>query len=113
MYTLAKYHRFFVLSMEQMSTLEQFIERLIEEKGLVHLEPEVLAEVREDLMTRVNERLNAEMVAALPEGKVDELNVLIDKDDEGAIRDFFMTNVPNVQDVFARTLMDFRSAYLG
>lgn len=99
--------------MDQQSTLDQFVDRLMEEKGLAHLEPNVQAEMREDLLTRVNERLNAEMVAALPEGKAEELNALLDGDDEAAVRNFFMSNVPNAEDVFAKTLMDFRAAYLG
>ncbi len=99
--------------MDKQATLDQFVERLMEEKGLTHLEPSVQDEMRSDLMTRVNERLNAEMVAALPEGKVAELDTVLDGGAPDAVRAFFMANVPNVDDVFAKTLMDFRAAYLG
>ncbi|MEK9155050.1 MAG: DUF5663 domain-containing protein [Patescibacteria group bacterium] len=96
------------------STLEQFVNNLLTEKGVTHAEPAVMDEFRADLTTRVSERLNAEMVALLPSEKVEELNDLLDADVEpDTLREFFMTNVPSYQEVFARTLIDFRTSYLS
>ena len=54
-------------------SLESFIDRLLEEKGLQNMEPAVLAEMKNDLLERVAERLNAEMIAALPQDKIAEV----------------------------------------
>jgi hypothetical protein len=96
-----------------MNTLEQFVDHLLVEKGIT-ADPAVMDEYRADLMTRVGERLNAEMVALMPAEKVAELNDLLDADPEPEVlREFFMTYVPQYQDVFARTLADFRTSYLS
>lgn len=95
-------------------TLEQFVENLLVERGLTSVDEAVLAELRTDLLTRIGERLNAEMVALLETDKVEELNDLLDADAEpDVVREFFVSNVPNYQEVLARTLMDFRTSYLS
>lgn len=95
-------------------TLEQFVENLLVERGLTSVDEAVLAELRADLMTRIGERLNAEMVALLEMDKVEELNDLMDAEVEpDIVREFFVSNVPNYQEVLARTLMDFRTSYLS
>ncbi len=95
-------------------TLEQFVENLLVERGLASVDEAVLAELRADLLTRIGERLNAEMVALLETDKVEELNDLLDADAEpDIVREFFVSNVPNYQEVLARTLMDFRTSYLS
>ncbi len=95
-------------------SIDQFVENLLVERGLTTVDEAVLSELRADLLTRIGERLNAEMVALLDSEKVEELNDLMDADAEvDIVREFFMSNVPNYQDVFARTLMDFRTSYLS
>lgn len=95
-------------------SIDQFVENLLVERGMTGVDEAVLAELRADLMERLSERLNAEMVALLDSEKVEELNDLMDADAEiDIVREFFMSNVPNYQDVFARTLMDFRTSYLS
>lgn len=96
-----------------MTTLEQFVENLLTEKGIT-ADPAVMDEYRADLMTRAGERLNAEMVALLPSDQVQELHDLLDADVEPeTLREFFVTHVPQYQEVFARTLADFRTSYLS
>ncbi len=95
-------------------SIDQFVENLLVERGLTGVDEAVLAELRSDLLTRIGERLNAEMVVLLDAERVGELNDLMDADAEvDIVREFFMSNVPNYQDVFARTLMDFRTSYLS
>lgn len=95
-------------------TLEQFVENLLVERGLTSVDEAVLVELRADLLTRIGERLNAEMIALLEADKVEELNDLMDADAEpDVVREFFVSNIPNYQEVLARTLMDFRTSYLS
>jgi len=97
-----------------MDSLDQFIENLLTEKGITHSNPEVMKEYRMDLMTRLSARINAEMVAKLAPEKIQELHDILDVDVEPEIlREFFMSNVPTYQDVFAQTLQDFRLSYLS
>jgi len=95
-------------------TIEQFVENLLVERGLTAVDEAVLVEFRADLLTRIAERINAEMVAMLSPEAVDELNELLGNNAElEEVRGFFTSNVPNYQEVLARTLMDFRTAYLS
>lgn len=94
-------------------SLESFIERLLEEKGLQNMEPAVLDEMKADLMDRVSDRLNAEMIAALPQEKIAELDELMEGGNAAEVRSFLKTNVPDFDNVLARTLMAFRATYLG
>jgi hypothetical protein len=105
---------YFVGIMSTDVSIEQYVNNLLTERGVTHADPAVMDEFRADLLTRVSERLNAEMVALLSADKVEELNDLLDGNVEPDIlREFFMSNVPGYQDVFARTLMDFRTSYLS
>lgn len=95
-----------------MNALEEFVDRLLAEKGIV-AEPAIMEEYHADVLTSVNARLNAEMMELLSTENVAELNVLLDADPEPEIvREFFLTHIPNYQDVFTRTLADFRASYL-
>ena len=100
--------------MDAITSLDQFVEQLLEEKGLTNVDPSVLAEMREDLFARVSERINAELLAALPEGKIDALNELLDGNQSNEqVRAFFMENIANFQDVLNAAVANFRTAYLG
>jgi hypothetical protein len=94
-------------------SLESFIDRLLEEKGLQNMEPAVLAEMKADLLERVADRLNAEMIAAMPQEKISELNELMDGGNPEEVRAFLTSNVPNFDNVLAQTLLNFRTTYLG
>lgn len=95
-------------------TLDQYIDNLLLERGVTGLDKPVMDEMRNDLMTRLGARLNAEMVALLPMDKIEELNDLLDADAEpDVVKTFFTSNIPDYQNVFARTLIDFRTSYLS
>lgn len=94
-------------------TLEQYVNNLLVEKGVTHTDSAVMDEYRADLLTRVSERLNAEMIALLHPDQVAELNDLLDADvAPDVMREFFETSIANYHDVLMRTLMDFRISYL-
>jgi hypothetical protein len=95
-----------------MNRVEAFVDQLVQEKA-VTADPTVMQEYRADLLLRVGERLNAEMVALLPAEQVAELNDLLDVDPEPEVlQEFFATYIPKYQDVFAQTLADFRASYM-
>lgn len=97
-----------------MQPLQQFVTNLLTERGVTHVDPAVMDEYRADLLMRISERLNAEMVALLAPEKVDELNELLDAEAEPeSINEFFRQNIPAFDEVFAQTLSDFRASYLS
>ena len=95
-------------------TLDTFVDNLLLERGVTGLDAPVMAEMRNDLLRRLSARLNAEMVALLPMERIEELDELLSANSEAeVVKTFFITNVPDYQNVFARTLIDFRTSYLS
>ncbi len=95
-----------------MNGVETYVDQLLAQKGIA-ADPAVMQEYRADLLMRVGERLNAEMIALVPEEQKGALNDLLDIDAESEVlREFFITYVPQYREVFDRTLTDFQASYL-
>ncbi|MGH7141463.1 MAG: DUF5663 domain-containing protein [Minisyncoccia bacterium] len=97
--------------MEQV--LAQFIDKLVEEKGLANLEPDVLAEIKTDLGARVEDRINAALLEAMPKDKLDAFEKLLDSGSPEEAQAFCREHIPNIDEVAAETLLDFRRTYLN
>ncbi len=97
----------------EQTNLQSFVDKLIAEKGLEGLDPEVLDEVRTDLLSRVEDRINASLLANLPPDKLPEFNALLDEGDAEKIQAFTSSSIPNVNEVVAEALMGFRATYLN
>lgn len=97
--------------MEQV--LEQFVDRLVEEKKFPDLDPEVMAQIRSDIGERLERRINLALIEHMPEGKLGELEAKLDADNDVELQQFYKDNIPNLEEVVATTLMDFRKTYLG
>jgi len=93
--------------------LESFVDHLIQEKGLDYLDSEVLTQLKSDLLSRVEDRVNATIIAALPVDKIEEAQKIIEKGDEKETRNYFSGNIPNLDEIIAGELIDFRQAYLA
>lgn len=97
-------------------TLEDFCARLLEEKGLEDLDRAVFIEMRNDLVSRLDDRITAGLIEALPVEKREELDKMTENEDDvkdAQVQKFFVENIENFPDVFAGILMKFRSTYLG
>lgn len=92
---------------------ELFVDRLVEEKNLTNVDPEVLKELKSDLVKRVEDRVNAMIIERLPAEKLPEFEKLLDGGDNAAIQSFSETNIPNLPEVIAAELLAFRQTYLG
>ena len=92
--------------------LEEFIDKLVEEKGLLGLDGDVLNQVKEDLLDRLEDRINAAILENMPEGKMKEFDALLDGANEKEIQEFCSDNIENLDDVIAEALIRFREAYL-
>lgn len=98
---------------QEITDLKSFVERLIAEKGLEGLGPDVLAEVRSDLLSRLEDRINAALLANLPPEKAVEFEQVLDKGDEKSVQEFISASIPNANEVVAEALVTFRQTYLN
>ena len=97
--------------MEQV--LEQFVSRLVEEKGFPELEPEVLQQIKADLGERAENRIHAAILEHMPEGRLEEFEKKLDMGNAEEVQTFCRENVPDFDEVVAGALMDFRRVYLS
>ena len=97
-----------------MSNLETFVDSLIEEKGFGDLDSLMLAEMKNDLLNRIEDRLNMIIVKNMPDIYVVEFEKLMDseaKDEE--VQKFCRENIPDLESLVAVELANFRDIYLG
>ncbi len=92
--------------------LDQFIDRLVEEKGLTNLDGEVLAQVKSDLYARAEDRVNATIVEKLPPTMLNDFEKLLDEGSEVQLRTFCQEHIPNLDEAVAAALLSFGQTYL-
>ena len=93
-------------------TLESFVEKLLIEKGMGGLDPEVFAQLQADLADRLETLINAEILKRIPEDNLAEFDKLLDGEDEQALHNFCHVHIPNMEQMVAEVLIDARQAYL-
>lgn len=106
---------FLIIFMSTLSpSLDKFVDELLAAQGIDGVDPEVREQLVEDLTTRLNDRLEAAMVAELPEDKLPELEQLLDhENNEVELQQFFADNISNLPALLARELAAFRQDYLS
>lgn len=90
-----------------------FVDRLTEEKKFENVDPEVLKQIRSDLMERVGDRINATILENMPPEKLNDFNELLDQGDDEAVQEFCQQSIPGIKEIIAQELIDFRSTYLN
>lgn len=98
---------------ENTTSLDEFIDRLVAEKGFGVSDSEVLDQIRSDLLEQAEERINATILEHLPTEKLEEFDALLDRGDEGEIQRYCSEVIPDLDTKIAEALVDFRNAYLG
>lgn len=100
---------------EAPQTLEAFVNKLIDEKGLSSMADDVLVQMKSDLLSRVEDRVNAEMIEALPSDRAEAFEVLLNAESSSGddVAKFLKENVSNFDEVLANALMGFRHTYLN
>ncbi|MSU74887.1 hypothetical protein EXS57_03910 [Candidatus Kaiserbacteria bacterium] len=98
---------------QEITDLGSFTDRLMAEKGLEGLDTDVRTEVHADLLSRVEDRINASLLAHLPSDKSHEFEQVLDTGDEKKIQEFISASIPNANEVVAEALMVFRQTYLN
>lgn len=94
--------------------LNQFVENLMSEKKYPDLESEILEQMKEDLYLRIENLINVTIINSLPDEKLPEFEALIDKEaDANEIQRFMSDNIIDLPNIISKTLLDFRTKYLG
>lgn len=101
-------------NLDNSPSIQTFIDGIIEEKGMESLDPEVLTQLKQDLSSRVEDRINAAIVDSLPDHKRAEFSSLLDQSpSEDIIQSFLKSNISNFEALVAAELVKFREIYLA
>lgn len=95
--------------------LVAFVNRLVEEKKFPEdLEKEVIDQIKADLLSRVEDRVNAVIISNLSAEKLEEFNKLLDTDISNEdMQKFCSENIPELPQLIATELIVFKQSYLA
>jgi hypothetical protein len=96
--------------------MDEFINQLLQDKGTpTTVDPEVRAQLVQDLSVRADKMINRYLIDALSEEDALAFEKIIDEqpDNLGAMQEFIDAHVPNKSQVVGMALLEFRSIYLG
>lgn len=98
-----------------MQNIDDFIESLLIEKGITDVEPDVKAELKNEMKSRLLDQIDKAAVMQLSEEKADELAKLVEKPDFGneQMAEFMQKSGVNLTEVALETMLQFRNFYLG
>ena len=95
-------------------TLGQFADELIKRKPLPVNSPEDLAELREDIIKALNDRISLAIFGKLTEAQNQEFNQLLDRNEanQDTLEDFFNRAGIDVEKIMVATMDDFSKEFL-
>lgn len=95
--------------------LKMFVDRLVEEKKLPStLDREVIDQIKSDILSQAENRINALIINNLTSEKLKEFNDLLDKDiPDEEMHKFCSDNIPLLDEKIASELIVFRQTYLS
>jgi hypothetical protein len=96
-----------------MKNLEEFVSKLIEDKGFNEQDPEVIAQMKTDLLDRVENRINAMIVSKLNPEKLPDFEKILEIESENEIQEFVKKEIPDIDEKVATELLAFKNIYLG
>lgn len=98
---------------DQSQAISIFVDKLVEEKNFGNLDPEVLEQIKIDLLGRIEDRINATILANIPAEKLEQFDVLLNSGNTEEIQSFCQNNIKNFDEVIAEALISFRNIYLN
>lgn len=95
--------------------LDRFINEMLDAKKLSGITDEVRAQLVTDLKQRLYDQINRALIDALPEGKMDEFERLLDDPnlDDGSIQQFIVNSGVDVKRVTTTTMLRFYDLYVN
>ena len=97
-----------------MQNIDDFIESLLVDKGITDIDPEVKAELKEDMKNRLLNQINRAAIMQLSEEKAAELAELVDNPEftNEKMTEFIQNSGVNLTEVALDTMLKFRGFYL-
>lgn len=97
-----------------MQNLDEFIENLLNEKG-IEVEPDIKEELKADMKAKLLDQINRAAIQSLSEEKAEELAKLVEQPDftNEKMTEFIQNSGVNLTEVALDTMLKFRSFYLG
>ena len=97
-----------------MQTIDEFIESLLNDKGITNIEPEIREELKADMKKRLEDEINRAAIEALPEEIAAELAKLVEQPDftNEKMTEFIANSGVNLTEVALETMLRFRNFYL-
>jgi len=98
-----------------MQNLDDFIETLLNEKGITDVDPETKTELKEEMKGRLIDQINQAAIMELSEEKAAELASKVDDPEftNEKMTEFMQNSGVDLTAVVANTMLQFRSFYLG
>ena len=98
-----------------MQSVDDFIENLLNERGITEVEPDVKAELKEEMKNRLMDQINKAAIMQLSEEKATELAEKINDPDftNEKMTEFMQNSGVNLTEVALDTMLRFRNFYLG
>ena len=98
-----------------MQKVDEFMEKLLEEKGVITPSPEIRAEVIADMRKKLVAEVNRAAILSLSEEKAAELTKLINQPDfsDQKMTDFMQNSGVDLEKIVKDTCSKFRDFYLG
>jgi DNA-directed RNA polymerase subunit F len=96
-----------------MKTIEDFVDKLIQDKGFKEEDPDVIAQMKQDLLDRVENRINAMILSNIKPEKIEDFKKILDEGTEEQIQEFVKSDVPDIDEKVATELLTFKNIYLG
>ena len=97
----------------QSQSIIDFVDRLVKEKNFENISPSVRAQIKADLLDRVEDRINMTILENMPPEKLEQFSALLDTASPEEIQRFCVDNIADLDEVIAQELVDFRGAYLN
>ncbi len=97
-----------------MQSIDEFIEQLLDDKGINNQDPEVKKELVEEMKTRLLDQIDRAAIMQLSEEKADELTKKLDDPefDNEKMTEFMKESGVDLTQVTIDTMLRFREYYL-
>ena len=98
-----------------MQNIDDFIESLLNDKGITNIEPEIREGLKEDMKKKLLDQIDRAAIASLSEEKADELakKVADPNFTNEDMTKFMQDSGVNLAEVALETMLKFRGFYLG
>jgi len=92
--------------------INNFVETLLQKKGITGLSENIMSQMKEDLLERAENLINAEIINNMPEYCLEEFEKKLDEGDTSEIYSFCKKYIPNLDEVIASALFRLQQIYL-